>query len=320
MKLNNYISKIRELKESHKIELKKATNELPKSFWETFSAFSNTDGGIIFLGIDENNISNPITGVDNVEKILDSLWSLLRNKNKVSYSNLVYEDVYQKNIDDKIVVVVNVPEAPISKKPVYINGDLRQAFLRTGDGDRKITHDEFTIMSRNASPQLDDLLISLFTIEDLDPTSVTSFKEIVSYKYPEKKYSDLSKEEILLELGLIRKDRIDGKIKITRGCLLFLGKINSIKELYSSFHLDFLNRIGNNERWSDRIASDEPYEKELNIYNFYKIISEKLSVLQKHEFKLDRNNNRIVDYPLNEALREALVNMLVHADYDGIIL
>lgn len=317
MNLEEYFPRINMLKESHVIELKKTSNELPKSFWETFSSFSNTKGGIIILGIDENNLSNPITGVNDIEKVLDSLWSLLRNKNKVSFSNLVNEDVYEKDIDGKKILIVNVSEAPLSKKPVYINGDIRQAFIRTGDGDRKITEEEFRILSRNASPQMDDLLLPMFSIDDLDPVSVTSFKEIVSRKYPDKKYSELSKDEFLLELGLIRKDRNDGKIKITRGCLLFLGKINSIKEIYTSFHLDYFNRIGNNERWSDRIASDEPYEKELNIYNYYRTVSEKLTVLQKHEFRLGQDNTRIEKYPLNEAIREALVNMLAHADYDN---
>lgn len=36
---------IKTLKEKHVFELKKATNALPKSFWETYSSFSNTEGG-----------------------------------------------------------------------------------------------------------------------------------------------------------------------------------------------------------------------------------------------------------------------------------
>ena len=169
---------------------------------------------------------------------------------------------------------------------------------------------------RNASPQMDSLLLESFSIEDLDPISVSSFKEKVTSRYPNNGYESLKPEEFLIEIGVMRKNRNTNNINPTRGGLLFLGKYNSIREVYPSFHMDYFNRKGNNERWVDRVATDEPNKLQMNIYTFYNIANEKLNVLNYNEFKLDKTNTRIENTQFNEAIREAFVNTLAHADYD----
>ncbi len=76
--------KVIEQYENEKLEFKKCENELPKSFWETYSAFCNTEGGLVLLGISEENGKNIISGVKNSQKVISNLWNQLANSNKVS--------------------------------------------------------------------------------------------------------------------------------------------------------------------------------------------------------------------------------------------
>ena len=300
--------------EKYYIELKKAS-ELPNSFWESYSSFSNTSGGWIVLGVAESNPTNEIVGVGNSEKTLTSLWDQLSNGTKVSYRNVNNQDVVTYTIDDKKVIIVYVKEAPESMKPVHINGKLENSWIRTGDGDRKATKDEIAAFLRNAQPAQDTLAAENFTLDDLDIDSLITFKERVNKRYPKKKYLEMNHQEFLLEIGAAYKDRNTGEYKIRRGTLLFLGKCNSIKELYSHYHLDYFNRRGSNPRWQDRVSDDEPNDYEMNIYNFYNIVYEKMKILLQESFSLDDRQLRIPFSDFDETIRECLVNCLAHADY-----
>lgn len=121
--------------------------------------------------------------------------------------------------------------------------------------------------------------------------------------------------DFLLEIGAAYKDRNTNQIKIKRGTLLFLGKCNSIKELYPYYHLDYFNRKGNNPRWNDRVSDDEPSDYEMNLYNFYNIVYGKITNILKEAFVLDNVQLRVPLSDFDETIRECLVNCLAHADY-----
>lgn len=201
-------------------------------------------------------------------------------------------------------------------KPVYINDKLENTWIRTGDGDRRATKEEIAAFLRNAKPGQDDLVLDNFSIDDLDPDTVLAFKERIHKRYPKQKYLEMSNEAFISEIGAGIYDRISGKFKIKKGTLLFLGKVNAIKEVYPHYHVDYFNRRGNNPRWSDRVTDDEPGEYQMNLYNFFFIVYGKLKILLKETFELDQYQLRIPFSDFDETIRECLVNCLAHADYE----
>lgn len=300
--------------EKYYIELKKAS-ELPKSFWESYSAFCNTSGGWIILGVVEGHPYNEITGVNNVEKTLVSLWDQLSNQNKVSFRNVDNQDVSTYEIDGKQIIIVRVKEATESMKPVYIDNKIENTWIRTGDGDRKVTKEELATLMRNAQPSYDSLSAEGFNLDDLDIDTLIMYKEKVSKRFPKKKYMEMKHQAFLIEIGAGYNDRETGEFKIKRGALLFFGKVNAIKEVFPHYHIDYFNRSGNNPRWTDRVSDDEPSDYEMNLYNFYNIVHEKLKVLLKESFELDNYQLRIPLSDFDETIRECLVNCVAHADY-----
>ena len=143
--------------------------------------------------------------------------------------------------------------------------------------------------------------------------SVITYKEKVNKRFPKKKYIEMPNEDFLTEIGACFVDRVSGEVKLRRGALLFLGQERTIKEVYPHYHLDYFNRKGHNPRWIDRVSDDEPGDYEMNIFNFYSIIYEKMKILLNEAFQLDEGQLRIPLSGFDEVLRECLINCLVHA-------
>ena len=58
-------------RENGHLEAKLATGGLPRSIWETYSAFGNTSGGLILLGVEEReDHSLRIQGLLNAQEML----------------------------------------------------------------------------------------------------------------------------------------------------------------------------------------------------------------------------------------------------------
>lgn len=300
--------------EDYEMEFKESADALPKSFWETYSSFANTSGGYILLGVSEKKIR--VVGVNDSEKIKRELFSTANNKNKVSHNILDNSDVLEYEIDGKKIISVYVKELPTHQKPLYLNNNPLTAYIRKNESDCKITMEDYRRFVRNSRDNSDGELLDNYTLEDLNFNSVLAFKSIVSNREPNKKFMAMDDFEFLTAMGVFRVDRGDHrKLKLTLAGLLFLGKTDAIVQKIPHFHLEYLNKRGLAERWRDRVSTGDSNYPDLNLFEFYRIVREKLRLTVEDKFELDEKSVRKPSSELDKALREALANMIIHADY-----
>lgn len=116
---------------------------MPKSSWDTVSAFSNTSGGWLVFGVKQIGKRFDIQGLTNPEKIeLDFLNSMRGEKFNVQISSSQEKYI----IDDKIILAFYIPVS--SKKPVYFNSPTN-TFIRRGSSDHRATKEETDSMYRD---------------------------------------------------------------------------------------------------------------------------------------------------------------------------
>ena len=302
-------------------ECKKAENNIPKSVWETYSSFANTIGGIIVLGITENikfvGEANhfEITGVNHPQKLRKEFFDTL-NSNKVNRNILTDTDVEIIDYEGVSLMCITVPQADYRQRPIYINGNMMNgAFKRNYEGDYHCTEEDVKAMIRDANDSGNDgLLIEHYNIDDIDSGTLSAYRNRFRTANPDHIWNDYADKEFLLNIGAYTKDRNTGREGLTLAGLLLFGKGLSIRERFDNIRMDYLDytNLEEESRWSDRLTYDGRWEN--NLYNFFMRVQSKLISDIKRPFSL-KGMERNDDSLLHKAIREALTNLIIHADY-----
>src|SRR5258708_6011287 len=92
--------------ESLEVEFKASRSDLPRDRWPTVSAFANTQGGWIVLGIAERDGQHFIEGVADPQRLLTNFWDLLRNSQRFSHEVCRPGDVCSEPLAGKDIIVI----------------------------------------------------------------------------------------------------------------------------------------------------------------------------------------------------------------------
>ena len=304
------------------LECKKSQDDLPASVWETYSSFANTSGGIILLGIKENTKEpDPLkrftaTHIANPDKIIRDFWNTINNNGKVSANILVDSNVGTSEYNGNTIIWIEVPPASYKQRPVYLNGNpLNGTFKRNFEGDYHCTEDEVKAMLRDASDSGNDGgMLDGYTMDDVDIDTLKAYRVRFERQNPDHVFNGYDDKEFLRNLGGYATDRSTKKEGLTTAGLLMFGKGLPIRDRFDNFRLDYIDKtnLSPGSRWSDRLTYDGAWEN--NLYTFFSRVIPKLVSDIKRPFKLE-GMTRIDDTPVHKAIREAVVNMMIHSDY-----
>ena len=303
------------------LECKKAEAKIPASVWETYSSFANTDGGVILFGVEEHlketNFERRFTflSINNPEQRIKDFWNTV-NSSKVSSNILVDADVGTCEIKGETIIWINVPRAKYDQRPVYLNENpMKGSFKRNHEGDYHCTAEEVKAMLRDANDSGNDGgLLDGYTMEDLDLNALRSYRIEFEHRNPDHVWNSLDDQTFLQKMGGYMKDRSTEKWWLTTAGLLMFGSGEAIRERFSNIRMDYIDQsnLVSDSRWSDRLTYDGMWEN--NLYNFMRLVMPKLVTGLKRPFRLE-GMFRVDDTPVHKAIREAVVNMMIHADY-----
>ncbi|MBE8540162.1 ATP-binding protein [Geoglobus acetivorans] len=269
------------LKENRDVEFKRKWDD---EYLKTLCAFANADGGMMFVGVDDDG--NPVE-VKDLKKLLEDLPNKIKNKLGILAS------VSLEKIRGKEVIKIEVHPSDV---PISYNGKF---YLRTGSTVQEINGNElirFILKKQNLTW---DAIPSEAGIDEIDEKTVQKFKKLAKERLPEISDED-SIEKILQNLELLK----DGKL--TNAGVLLFGK-NPQKYIINAGA-----RAG-------RFRTSTDITDTVDVRgNLFEQVDGLMDAIKKHisvRFEIEGVERRDVwDYPL-PALREAVINALIHRDY-----
>ena len=301
MKKEELIEELQDL-EWEDFEVKEAVSEIPKSSWETVSAFSNTSGGWLVFGVRKIGKQYEVLGIKNPEKIEQDFTTALRSD---KFNQKITPQMKKYMLDKHMVLAFYIPVS--ERKPVFFNS-ISNTFIRTGSGDQRATKEEVDSLLRQAAFVSKDKELTSYTLNHLDSKTIIDFKRYLKEVNPEHAYNQLSTKKLLQKLQVI----VDGKITV--GGLLVFGKQDTLHTLLTDFRVDYLEIPGTSyadatTRYTFRLSEEE------NLFRFYFSIISRLIKKIDIPFKMRSDGLATDNQPQVIAIREALVNLLMHSDY-----
>ena len=269
--------------ESQTVEFKQIWKD---EYLKTICAFANSEGGSLYIGLDDNG---QIIGVQNIEELIEIL------PNKINNRLGLVIDIFHKNENNKIYLEIKVNK---TYAPVSCSGKF---YIRSGSNTLELNGGNLTnFLLKKYGKTWDDIVEERFTIDDINLETIEKFRI-----WTRKKVPFIEEEKDLLTL-LEKLNLLENK-QFKRACILLFAK--NPQKYYIQSH----SKIGKFLSDSELLTSDII---EGNLFEQLEKIIDILKTKYLHSYISYKGLQRIetLEYPY-EAVREAVINALIHRDY-----
>jgi ATP-dependent DNA helicase RecG len=307
--------------ESECIEAKRGS-EAGKSVMQTIIAFANEpglDGGYLLLGVDwftnsKGDTEYRAVGLPDPDKVQKDLASQCATMLNV----VLRPEMRLETVDGKALLVVYVPEADVSQKPVYLkaSGLPSGAWRRIGSTDQRCVDEDLWVLRGESQPMHgpDLSILPDARLDDFDPAAITAYRRERARINPQAEELAYGDEDMLEALGMLRRD--GDSLRPTLAGIVLFGKPLALRRLLPAVRIDYI-----------RVSGNEWVEDPENRFQSIDIRKPLLLALPQAEasiidelpkgFHLPEGQLQSVQEPIlpRKVIREALANATMHRNY-----
>lgn len=294
------LQQIIEQGEGLKIEFKEALDSVPKSVYETVVSFSNTDGGTILLGVDDDE---NVTGVDRDASLQmqKDIVSTLNSRDCINPPLYVQPIVVEH--PDGIVLAIQIQESS------QLHDHKGKIYIREVDSDIDITENQQKISDiylRKRNFFSESQIYPALKFEDFDEELFEKARQLIRNYRSDHPWLLESNEQMLKDSSLWRKDFASDTEGYTLAAALIFGKDTTIQSILSAYKAEAMVRIKNKDRWDDRLTL------RTNLIDTYLELKRFINKHLPEKFYLEGDQR--IDLR-DKIFREVIGNAIVHREY-----
>jgi ATP-dependent DNA helicase RecG len=296
--------------EAARVEAKTAAGGLPAACRESIAAFANSPGGgTLILGLAEGE-GFTVVGLANPAKIMSDLGDMCRD----ALAPPLQPAIELAEVDGKPVVLATIHELPREQKPCYVKslGLNRGTYIRVGESDRRLTTEEVQqLVAERGQPAFDAEVVTAATKDDLDPRALADYLRRLREANPRLWASET--DDTILRMTRLLVPGPTGHLHPSMAAYLALGRYP--QQQFPQLNVTFVHyptvsgeATPSGVRFLDNVSIDGPIPL---------MAQEAMAAVQRNMTRRSLvaagGRRDIWEYP-PEALREAIVNALVHRD------